>query len=144
MSMGTCFGIVPYIDGPNIGSVAGIVGEYPLKVNLHNWSLPSSHIWSAAGGNVGGAFCSLLFMSFEYDWAMELMGWLTVISSLLTFFILVKGYQGLVFGKEDKDALARAQHSPLVVPGKMQHSPHLVAYRRNLKRQRDQRKKEDH
>jgi NNP family nitrate/nitrite transporter-like MFS transporter len=26
MSMGTCFGIVPYLDGPNTGSVAGIVG----------------------------------------------------------------------------------------------------------------------
>ena len=26
MSMGTCFGIVPYVDGPNTGTIAGIVG----------------------------------------------------------------------------------------------------------------------
>lgn len=26
MSMGACYGIVPYVDGPNTGSVAGIVG----------------------------------------------------------------------------------------------------------------------
>ena len=110
MSMGTCFGIVPYIDGPNIGSVAGI---------------------TAAGGNVGGAICSLLFMSYDYDWAMELMGWLTVASSFLTFLIVVRGYKGLLFGAEDDEgSSAKTQHSPLVVPGKMQHSPHLVAYRR--------------
>ena len=110
MSMGTCFGIVPYIDGPNIGSVAGI---------------------AAAGGNVGGAICSLLFMFHDYDWATELMGWLTVGSSFLTFFIVVKGYKGLVFGKEDEDGShSKTQHSPLVVPGKLGHSPHLVAYQR--------------
>lgn len=120
MSMGTCFGIVPYVDGPNVGSVAGIV---------------------ASGGNVGGALCSLLFMSFDYDWAMELMGWLTVISSFLTFFIVIKGYKGLVFGIDDKDFVARSQQSPLVVPNKMAHSPHLVAYKRRLKRQRDERRK---
>ena len=96
----------------------------------------------AAGGNVGGAFCSFLFMSFEYEWAMELMGWLTIGSSLLTFFIVVQGYQGLVFGTDDKDLIARNQQSPLVVPAKFQHSPHLVAFKRQLGKQREERKKE--
>lgn len=95
---------------------------------------------SAAGGNVGGAVCSLLFMSFEYDAAMEIMGWLTVASSSLTFLIVVKGYKGLVFGREDKEVIERTQHSPLVVPRKMHHSPHLVAYKRNMKSQRERRK----
>jgi len=112
--MGTCFGIVPYIDGPNIGSVAGI---------------------TAAGGNVGGAVCSILFMSYDYDWAMELMGWLTITASFLTPLIVVKGYKGLLFGTEDEEgSSAKAQHSPLVVPGKLQHSPHLVAIRKGRRK----------
>lgn len=82
-------------------------------------------------------------MSFEYDLAMEMMGYATVAVSFLSFLIVVKGYQGLVLGREDKDSLARTQHSPLVVPGKMQHSPHLVAYRRKLKKQREERRKAD-
>jgi hypothetical protein len=66
----------------------------------------------------------------DYAWAMELMGWLTMASSFLTFLIVVRGYRGLVFGKEDDEASStKVQHSPLIVPGKMQHSPHLVAYR---------------
>ena len=114
--MGTCFGIVPYIDGPNIGTVAGI---------------------TASGGNVGGALCCLLFMFHDYDWAMELMGWMTVGSSFLTFLIVVKGYSGLLFGKEDEDGSdSKRQHSPLAVPGKLGHSPHLVAYHNRRRHQR--------
>ena len=79
--------------------------------------------------------CSFLFMSFEYAWAMELMGWLTVAASFLTFLIVVRGYKGLVFGTEDEEgSSAKVQHSPLVVPGKLQHSPHLVAYHARQRR----------
>jgi hypothetical protein len=74
-------------------------------------------------------------MYFDYAWAMELMGWLTVASSFLTFFIVVRGYKGLVFGTEDDEGSStKVQHSPLIVPGKMQHSPHLVAYRTKQKK----------
>lgn len=108
--MGTCFGIVPYVDGPNIGSVAGIVG---------------------AGGNVGAAILGKIFMMYDYADAMEAMGWLTFASAWITPLIVVKGYKGLLFGHEDEDGTgAKVQHSPLVVPRKFQHSPHLVAIRR--------------
>lgn len=107
MSMGTCYGIVPYIDGPNTGSVAGIVG---------------------AGGNVGAAILAHLFMRAEYSTAMEYMGWLTVLTALLTPLIVVKGYRGIVLGiDEDPTSESRQQHSPLLVPGKVSHSPHLVS-----------------
>lgn len=113
--MGTCFGIVQYIDGPNIGSIAGI---------------------TAAGGDVGGALYSILFVVNDYDWAMEVMGWLTIGSSFLTLLIVVKGYRGLLFGKEDEDGSHfNSQDAPLVVPGKLGHSPHLVlAHRRREQR----------
>lgn len=114
MSMGTCFAIVPYVDGPNIGSVAGIVG---------------------AGGNVGAAILGKVFMSYDYPGAMEAMGWLTVASAFVTPLIVVKGYKGLLFGQEDEDGTdVKIQHSPLIVPRKFQHSPHLVAYRQKQRR----------
>ena len=115
MSMGTCFGIVRYVDGPNVGSVAGIV---------------------SAGGNAGGALLGLIFLhTRNYGLAMEVMGWLTVSSALLTPFIVIKGYRGIIFGEEEEeDSNSKVQHSPLVIPGKMQHSPHLVVLRRKQRK----------
>jgi hypothetical protein len=114
MSQGTCYGIVPYVDSPNTGSVAGIVG---------------------AGGNVGAALLGMFFMSHEYETAMEYMGWFTIVMALLTPMIVVKGYSGILFGHDDlEDTASRVQHSPLMVPnrgGKMVHSPHLVKLRRH-------------
>lgn len=84
-----------------------------------------------AGGNVGAAILGYIFMAFDYDVAMEVMGWLTFASAFITPLIVVKGYKGLLFGSEDEEGTgAKVQHSPLVVPRKFQHSPHLVAYRR--------------
>jgi NNP family nitrate/nitrite transporter-like MFS transporter len=111
MSMGTCFGLVAYVDSVNTGSVAGIVG---------------------AGGNIGGVILGLLFMSHDYELAMEYMGWFTIGMALVTPLIVVKGYKGILFGKEDVDDDSRKQHSPLMVPKRrmqqqQQHSPsHLV------------------
>jgi len=104
--MGTCYGVVPYVDSPNIGSVAGIVG---------------------AGGNVGAAILGLFFITYEYETAMEYMGWFTIVTGLLTSLIVIKGYRGILFG-DDKDDSNRHQYSPLLVP-KMGHSPHLVKLR---------------
>lgn len=105
--MGTCYGVVPYVDSPNTGSIAGIVG---------------------AGGNVGAAILGLFFIRYEYDKAMEYMGWFTIVMGLLSSLIVIKGYRGIIFGHDDKDDDSRKQHSPLLVP-KMHHSPHLVKLR---------------
>ena len=116
MSMGTCFGIVPYVDGPNTGSVAGIVG---------------------AGGSIGAVILARIFMTTEYAKAMEYMGWFTIFTAVFTPLIVVKGYRGLIFGSDEpKDSLSRQQYSPLMVPGKLQRSPHLMSLqaRRNALR----------
>lgn len=68
--MGTCFGIVSYVDGPNTGTVAGIVGS---------------------GGNVGAVWLGRVFMANEsYSYCMEYMGWFTVVLAFLTPLIVVK------------------------------------------------------
>jgi NNP family nitrate/nitrite transporter-like MFS transporter len=114
MSMGTCYGIVPYVDGPNTGSVAGIVG---------------------AGGNAGAALLGCIFMTQDYAVALEYMGWATIAAALLTPLIVVKGYKGIVFGHDDPVGPdSRKQHSPLLVPGKLTKSPHLVPL--HVRRQR--------
>lgn len=106
--MGTCYGIVPFVDSANTGSVAGIVG---------------------AGGNVGAVILGLFFIHYEYDAAMEYMGWFTIGTGLLTPLIVIRGYRGILFGHDDYDDPSRKQHSPLLVP--THRSPHLVKLRRN-------------
>ena len=107
--MGSCYGIVPYVDSANTGSIAGIVG---------------------GGGNVGAALLGILFMTHDYDDAMECMGYFTILMATLTPLIVIKGYQGIIWGHEDVEDGDRKQRSPLMVPRKMQHSPHLVKIRR--------------
>ena len=107
MSMGTCYGIVPFVDGLNTGSIAGIVG---------------------AGGNVGAVILGLLFMTHDYNDSMEYMGWFTMGMGLLTPLMVVKGYRGILFGQENQQDANRKQYSPLLVP-KLYHSPHLVKFR---------------
>jgi NNP family nitrate/nitrite transporter-like MFS transporter len=111
MSTGTCFGIVPFVDSANTGSVAGIVG---------------------AGGNVGAVIMGLIFMYNEYEDAFGYMAYCTIGSALLTPLIIIKGYKGMLFGKDDHDDPTRKQHSPLMVP-KMNHSPHFVKLRRKAR-----------
>ena len=112
VSMGACYSIVPYVDGPNTGSVAGIVG---------------------AGGNAGAVLLAQVFIKSDYRSAMAYMGWWTILTALLTPLIIIKGYRGLLWGREvdsasdPEGALHRQQHSPLLVPGKLQQSPHLVS-----------------
>jgi MFS transporter, NNP family, nitrate/nitrite transporter len=80
ISIGACYSIVPYVDGMNTGSVAGIVG---------------------AGGNVGAIILCLQFRRADYGDAAAYMGWFTIALALLTPFIVIKGYRGLLFGRED-------------------------------------------
>eukprot|EP00977_Amphora_coffeiformis_P024047 scaffold14974_cov195-Amphora_coffeaeformis.AAC.54 len=115
MSMGTTFGIVPYVDSPNTGSIAGIVG---------------------AGGNFGAALLAGLFMKIDYGLAMEYMGWFTIALSLLSPCIAIRGYGGILWDAGLVDESARVQHSPLMVPGKMNRSPHFVSIQKRRQQRR--------
>ena len=61
----------------------------------------------------------------------------------LDSIIIIIGYRGLVWGREvdsasdPEGALRRQQRSPLLVPGKLQQSPHLVSmYAKQTKKRR--------
>jgi len=108
MSTGTCYGIVPFVDSANTGSVAGVVG---------------------GGGNVGAVVLGLIFTYNDYKVAFEYMAYFTIGAALLTPLIVIKGYKGMFLGRDDHDDPSRKQHSPLMVP-KMKHSPHFVKLRR--------------
>jgi NNP family nitrate/nitrite transporter-like MFS transporter len=76
MSMGTCFGIVSYVDGPNTGTVAGIVG---------------------AGGNVGAVWLGRIFMNNpNYQDSMEYMGWFSVVLAFLSPLIVSADHEFLL------------------------------------------------
>jgi NNP family nitrate/nitrite transporter-like MFS transporter len=76
---GTSYGIVPYIDPINMGSVTGIVG---------------------AGGNVGAVCFGLAFRNLEYETAFVIMGCSIIASSFLSVFIHIKGHAGLLSGRD--------------------------------------------
>ena len=76
---GTSYGIVPYVDPPNTGSVSGIVG---------------------AGGNVGAVCFGLGFRELNYHKAFLLMGLSILASCFLSLFLVIEGHAGLVFGEE--------------------------------------------
>ena len=96
--MGTCYGVVPYVDSPNTGSVAGIVG---------------------AGGNVGAALLGLFFIKYEYNAAMEYMGWFTIGMGLLTPLVVVSLF--LLFL-----CLVLSRFSLLVVVGETKTHPCII------------------
>jgi len=83
MSMGACYGIVPYIDPANTGSIAGIVG---------------------AGGNIGAIVIGNVFRLHTYEYSFMIMGVYTMIMALLTPFLRIKGSNsGMLFGKETQE-----------------------------------------
>ena len=73
-SAGSTFSIVPYVNPAITGSISGIVG---------------------AGGNVGGVVFATIFRSQHYHVAFSAMGWTSMISALLTVFLLIRGHAGL-------------------------------------------------
>eukprot|EP00934_Nitzschia_sp_Nitz4_P003301 Nitzschia sp. Nitz4//scaffold111_size72815//64721//65225//NITZ4_005800-RA/size72815-snap-gene-0.112-mRNA-1//-1//CDS//3329533210//3291//frame0 len=79
MAMGTCLGVMPYVDGPNTGTIAGIVG---------------------AGGNVGAVFFLYLVQLYGDTAALQPMAISALLASFLTPLIVIKGYRGLIFGEE--------------------------------------------
>jgi MFS transporter, NNP family, nitrate/nitrite transporter len=99
MSMGTCFGIVPYVDPVNTGTIAGIVG---------------------AGGNVGAIWLSSIFRSSSDLYAFHVMGYFCFAMSLLTPLIVIRGYRGIWFGTNKEGTNDNLNggipQSPLLVP----------------------------
>lgn len=79
---GTTYGIVPFINPEFTGSISGAVG---------------------AGGNVGALCFSILFLYGQGTaWSINVMGYIVLCSTILTFFISIPGYAMLVGGKENE------------------------------------------
>lgn len=78
---GTSYGIVPYVNPPCTGSIAGIVG---------------------AGGNTGAVCFGLGFRNLPYTTAFDIMGGTIIASSVLSLFIFIKGHAGLICGKDEE------------------------------------------
>lgn len=93
---GTSYGIVPYVDPPNTGSIAGIIG---------------------AGGNTGAVCFGIGFRQLDYKEAFVVMGSTIICSSALSLGIFLPGHAGLIMGKDD---LSKQNFkSTLMIPDKM-------------------------
>ena len=94
---GTSYGIVPYVNPPCTGSIAGIVG---------------------AGGNTGAVCFGLCFRNLpDYREAFDIMGGTIIASSVLSIFIFIEGHAGLLWGK---DAEEKKEVPTLQVPEPIQ------------------------
>jgi NNP family nitrate/nitrite transporter-like MFS transporter len=77
---GSSYGIVPYVDPPATGSIAGIIG---------------------AGGNSGAVAFGMGFRELEYKDAFVLMGVTIMCSSVLSVFVCIPGASRLFGGEDD-------------------------------------------
>ena len=78
---GTTYGIVPYVNPPCTGSIAGIVG---------------------AGGNTGAVCFGLCFRNLHYTTAFDIMGGAIIGSSILSAFIFIEGQSSIMHSHNDK------------------------------------------
>ena len=79
---GSTYGIVPYVNPPATGSIAGIVG---------------------AGGNVGAVCFGLAFRQMEeIKHAFFIMGGVILLSSALSAVVNIKGHAGLFTGQDSE------------------------------------------
>jgi hypothetical protein len=85
---GSTYGIVPYVDPPTTGAIAGIVG---------------------AGGNTGAVCFSIGFRQLDYKNAFAIMGFSALGSAFFSLFILIKGHAGMFCGKDEHDQRASAE-----------------------------------
>lgn len=76
---GSTYGIVPYVDPPTTGAIAGIVG---------------------AGGNTGAVCFSFCFHQLAYKNAFVIMGYTTLGAAFFSVFVLIKGHAGMFCGKD--------------------------------------------
>merc|ERR1719471_2467711 len=79
---GSTYGIVPYVDPPATGSIAGIVG---------------------AGGNCGAVGFGLGFRQLGYVKAFTLMGCTILGSGLLSFLVCIKGHRSIIGGQDSEE-----------------------------------------
>ena len=77
---GSSYGIVPYVDPPATGSIAGIIG---------------------AGGNSGAVAFGMGFRQLGYKKGFVIMGSCILGSAFLSLFIFIKGHAGLIMGQDD-------------------------------------------
>jgi len=82
---GSTYGVVPYVNPPVTGSIAGIVG---------------------AGGNTGAVCFGLGFRNLETKPAFVLMGACIIASGILSLFVSIKGHAGLISGQDSEEAIA--------------------------------------
>lgn len=82
---GSTYGIVPYVNPPVTGSIAGVVG---------------------AGGNLGAVGFGLGFRQLETLQAFYVMAGCIIGSGVLTVFICIKGHAGLFTGQDSAEAIA--------------------------------------
>jgi len=87
---GSSYGIVPYVNPPVTGSIAGIVG---------------------AGGNTGAVCFGLGFRNLETKQAFVLMGACIIASGILSLFICIKGHAGLINGQDSEEVIAAWKQS---------------------------------
>lgn len=79
---GSTYGIVPYVNPPATGSIAGIVG---------------------AGGNVGAVCFGLAFRQMDdIKYAFFIMGGVILLSSALSAVINIKGHAGMFIGQDSE------------------------------------------
>lgn len=83
---GSTYGIVPYVDPPVTGSIAGIVG---------------------AGGNTGAVCFGLGFRNLDYKDAFYVMGGSILASSALSAIVFIKGHASLLLGKDSPEIEAQ-------------------------------------
>jgi len=99
---GSTYGIVPYVNPPVTGSIAGVVG---------------------AGGNCGAVGFGLGFRQLETLQAFYLMAGTIIASGLLTVFICIKGHAGLFTGQDSEEAVAAYQKSATAAPAQTLQVP---------------------
>jgi len=87
---GSTYGMVPYVDPPSTGSIAGIVG---------------------AGGNIGAVAFGFAFQNLEPKEAFIVIGGCVFGAAGMCFLILIKGHRGLVCGT-DNDVVRNAWQNP--------------------------------
>ena len=88
---GSTYGIVPYVNPPCTGSIAGIVG---------------------AGGNMGAVCFGLAFRQLDWKPAFYVMGGVIFASGAFSSLIHIKGHAGLLWGTDSEENKAQTLAVP--------------------------------